>query len=101
MTDLFLNLVNTSLSAGILVLAVVILRLLLKQAPKWIACALWGLVAIRLLCPISLESVFSLIPEPVSTGTVTQQFWNDYAGGSQIYRNDTPQFREAVDAAAR
>ena len=98
MTDLFLNLVNTSLSAGILVLAVVILRLLLKQAPKWIACALWGLVAIRLLCPISLESVFSLIPEPVSTGTVTQQFWNDYAGGSQIYRNDTPQFREAVDA---
>ena len=68
MTAIFLKLLNMSITASWLVLAVIVLRLLLKKAPKAITCALWGLVAIRLLCPFSIESVFSLIPsaEPVS-----------------------------------
>lgn len=51
-----------SITASWLVLAVVILRLLLKKAPKALSCALWALVAIRLVCPFSFESMFSLIP---------------------------------------
>ena len=68
MTAIFLKLLNMSITASWLVLAVVVLRLLLKKAPKAITCALWALVAIRLLCPFSIESMFSLIPsvEPVS-----------------------------------
>ena len=62
MADLFLKILNTSLSAGWLILAVVALRLLLRKAPRWIHVLLWGLVAVRLLCPVSLESMLSLIP---------------------------------------
>lgn len=62
MTELFLSLVNRSLAAGWLVLALVLLRPLLKKAPRWICVALWGLVALRLLSPFTLESALSLIP---------------------------------------
>ena len=62
MLDLFFKIVNMSISAGYVVLAVLLLRLLLKKAPRWITVALWGIVAIRLICPFSLESVLSLIP---------------------------------------
>lgn len=62
MEKLFLEIVNMSISAGWLVLAILPLRLLLKRAPRWAFCALWGLVALRLMLPISLESALSLVP---------------------------------------
>ena len=62
MSEIFLKTVNMSISAGYIVLAVLLLRLLLKRAPRWITVALWGIVAVRLICPFSLESVLSLIP---------------------------------------
>ncbi len=58
----FLHLINVSIMASWLVLAIVIFRLLFKKAPKYITCALWALVAIRLIFPISIESPVSLIP---------------------------------------
>ena len=69
MADIFLKIINMSISASWLVLAVLILRLLLKKAPKWITVLLWGIVAIRLICPFSIESVMSLIP---SAETITK-----------------------------
>ena len=74
MAEVFLTVVNRGLSAGWLVLAVIAARFLLKKAPRWAVCALWGLVALRLLCPFSLESPLSLIPDaqPVSPEAV----WN-------------------------
>lgn len=62
MTDIFLSVINMSISAGYLILAVILLRLVLKKAPKWIAVLLWGIVAVRLVCPFSVESILSLIP---------------------------------------
>jgi len=62
MTAIFLKLLNMSIAAGWLVLAVILLRLLLRRAPKALNCVLWALVAVRLLCPFSLESALSLIP---------------------------------------
>ena len=59
---MFLDLLNASISATWLVLGILLLRLLLKKAPKWLTCALWALVAIRLVMPFSIESIFSLIP---------------------------------------
>ena len=67
MSAVFLKLVNLSIAAGWLILAVIAARLLLKKAPKWIACVLWALVALRLVCPFSPESALSLIP---STETI-------------------------------
>ena len=62
MSAVFLKILNMSITAGWLILAVILLRALLKKAPKWVFCLLWGLVALRLVCPVSLESVLSLIP---------------------------------------
>lgn len=64
MTEVFLNLFNRSITAGWIVLAVLLLRLCLRKAPKWVNCALWCVVALRLLLPFTLESAISLIPSP-------------------------------------
>ena len=63
----FLKLANMSISASWLVLAILVLRLVLKKAPKWVNVLLWGIVAARLICPFSIESALSLIP---STQTI-------------------------------
>ena len=62
MSELFLKIINMSISASWLIFAVLILRLVLKKAPKWVNVLLWGIVAIRLICPFSFESALSLIP---------------------------------------
>ena len=62
MSELFLKIINMSISASWLILAVLILRLVLKKAPKWVNVLLWGIVAVRLICPFSFESALSLIP---------------------------------------
>ena len=62
MNELFLKIINMSISASWLVLGVLILRFVLKKAPKWVNILLWGIVAIRLICPFSFESALSLIP---------------------------------------
>lgn len=62
MSEVFLKIVNMSISASWLALAVLLLRLVLKKAPKWVFVLLWGFVAVRLICPFSIESALSLIP---------------------------------------
>ncbi len=62
MDAVFLKILNMSLTASWIVLAVLLLRLLLKRAPKWLSCLLWGVVGLRLIFPFSIESLFSLIP---------------------------------------
>ena len=75
MSEIFLKIINMSISASYIVLAVLLLRLLLKKAPKWITVVLWGIVAVRLVCPFSIESVLSLIPssEVVSPNIMTDK----------------------------
>ena len=62
MDEVFLTILNMSISAGWLVLAVLVLRLLLKKAPKWMRILLWAAVGVRLALPFSLESSLSLMP---------------------------------------
>ena len=62
MSELFLQFLNMSITAGWVVLAVMLLRLCFRKAPKWISVLLWGLVAVRLLLPFSIESALSLLP---------------------------------------
>lgn len=62
MEGIFVKLLNMSISASVLILIAVLLRGLLRRSPKWIHCLLWGLVAVRLVCPLSFESSFSLAP---------------------------------------
>lgn len=69
-----IRLCNMAYAAGWLILAVMILRFLLKRAPKWLSCLLWALVAVKLICPVTTESVFSLIPssEPLPQQIITE-----------------------------
>ena len=62
MGKVFLDIFNTAVMAGWLVLAVVIARLLLKKAPAWVKCGLWAIVGLRLIWPFEIPSILSLIP---------------------------------------
>ena len=92
MSKLFLHLLNISITAGWIVLVVVLLRFVLKKAPKWTRVVLWGLVALRLILPVSIESVTSLVPsaETVKIESVTAPVLtsvNEYNGVSFFYEN--------------
>lgn len=73
MDAVFLKILNMSLIAVWLILAVILVRVLLQKAPKYIRCILWALVAIRLVCPFSIESAFSLLPAISETDTQEQE----------------------------
>lgn len=70
METIFLEILNRSIAASWIVLAIVAVRLVLKKAPRNLICALWALVGLRLLLGDSVESIFSLIP---STQTIAPQ----------------------------
>ena len=74
MSGIFLKLLNLSISASWLVLVVLALRLVLKRAPKWVDVLLWGMVALRLMLPFSIESALSLIPSAETLSPEVVQF---------------------------
>ena len=74
MSGIFLKLLNLSISASWLVLVVLALRLVLKRAPKWVNVLLWGMVALRLMLPFSIESALSLIPSAETLSPEVVQF---------------------------
>lgn len=76
----FSNVLNISITASWVVLAVLLVRFALKKAPKWIHVALWGIVAVRLLLPFSIESVFSLLPSKETVPSHLMQ-----AQGTQLH----------------
>ena len=63
MYNVFKTIVQFNIQACFIVLAIIILRLILKKAPRSLICALWTLVAVRLIFPFRIESVFSLVPD--------------------------------------
>ncbi len=85
MTELFLSVLNMSISAGWLVIAVLLVRIVLKRGPKWIHVLLWGLVALRLMCPVMPQSSISLIPNPQTISP-------------QIMMDPTPEVSTGIEA---
>lgn len=78
MSELFLSTLKMSLTASYVIIVVILIRLLLKKAPKVISYALWGVVAFRLVVPVTFESVFSLLPRngdrnPIPQDSMLQQ----------------------------
>jgi beta-lactamase regulating signal transducer with metallopeptidase domain len=72
MSEIFLSVLNMSLTASYVIIFVILIRLLLKKAPKVISYALWGVVAFRLLIPFSFESMFSLMPRNTNAVPIPQ-----------------------------
>ena len=83
METLFLKCLNISITAGWLVLAIFLFRLIFRKTPKWVFCVLWGLVALRLIIPVTFESKYSLIP---STETIPVD----------ILDSDTPRINSGI-----
>lgn len=83
MNRIFSTLLTMSIGAAWLILTVILLRLLLKQAPKWVNCVLWGFVGLRLVCPFVPESRFSLMP-----GAFRMQ--NRYGSAADLTLAQTP-----------
>lgn len=71
--ELFVSILNMSITASYAIVALIILRLLLKKASKWITCVLWGIASFRLIFPFSLESILSVFSVIPSTDTVTPE----------------------------
>lgn len=72
MEIIFTKIFNMGVAASMLILAVILLRLILKSSPKWIRYVLWLLVALRLVIPFSFESPLSLIPNAQAINSTTQ-----------------------------
>lgn len=70
MEDIFINILNMSITASYFVIALIILRAIFRKIPRWLFCALWGLVGLRLVLPFSFDSILSLVPssETIPTG---------------------------------
>lgn len=98
MTELFLHVVNISISASWLVLAVLLARLVLKRAPKWAHVLLWGIVGVRLIFPFSLESALSLIPsaETISPTILTDGIHRVYTGFPTLNQSINPVLSQAA-----
>ena len=99
MNEFILNIITKSLSASWLILAVLLLRFLLKKSPKWVNVLLWGIVAVRLVFPWTLESPVSLIPAAIGTGEWISKWMNDSINDMDSgYFNSIPHDTE-IDAA--
>lgn len=98
MCELFLNIVNRSISAGWIVLAVLILRFCLKKAPKWVHVLLWGIVAVRMIFPVSIESALSLIPsaEAISPTILMDPVPTIHTGVPTLNRAINPVIRSSL-----
>lgn len=62
MQSVFLKILSIGMNASWMILAILCLRIVFWKSPKWIACFMWFLVGIRLLCPYNIESTISLVP---------------------------------------
>ena len=96
MKALFLQILSLCLSASIVALLVMGLRLLLKKAPRSLICALWALVALRLLIPVFPESKLSVLPEKVGSGQIVTEISERTAEDTRIVREDEPLFAELI-----
>lgn len=64
--SIFMQVLDMSKTASIVILVVLLARLLLKKVPKVFSYALWAVVLFRLLCPFTFEATVSIMPEMAS-----------------------------------
>ena len=91
MDHIFSTVLRTSIHGSIVILAVLLLRLVLKKAPKKTICWLWALAGIRLLLPVPIESAYSLQPQqihialPANLRTILAAIWIVFAVAIGLY----------------
>ena len=98
MQSVFLELVKLSLVGSLFAAAVMLVRLVFRKAPKWLFCILWGVVALRLICPVSIESNVSLVPDRLATGQIITNIGNEYIGDVDIIYESNAGYSNAIEA---
>ncbi len=98
MQSIFLDLVKLSLIGSLFAAAVMLVRLVFRKAPKWLFCILWGVVALRLICPVSIESNVSLVPDRLATGQIITNVGNEYIGDVNIIYESNVGYSNAIEA---
>ena len=98
MQNVFLELVKLSLIGSLFAAAVMLVRLVFRKAPKWLFCILWGVVALRLICPVSIESNVSLVPDRLATGQIITNVGNEYIGDVDIIYESNAGYNNAIEA---
>lgn len=95
--ELFLTILNMSLTGSIVILIVCLARKLLKRTPKFFSYMLWAVVLFRLLCPFSIEAPVSVIPENIHSGAVVREFTDIYIGDTELFSNETEEYAIAIE----
>ena len=98
MQTVFLELVKLSLIGSLFAAAVMLVRLIFRKAPKWLFCVLWGVVALRLICPVSIESNISLVPDRLASGQIITNVGNEYIGDVDIIYESNIGYSNAIEA---
>ena len=101
MDAVFLKLIELSIIGSCFVLAVILLRLVFRNAPKWVFCLLWGMVALRLIVPVQIESKLSLVPDNVSEKQIVSQMAQSYVGDVSYIHEGSKNYQAAVDAGRK
>lgn len=91
--ELFVGTLNLAVAASWLIVVILLLRPLLKKfAPRWVLCALWAVVAVRLVCPVMLHSdlsVYRLAGDAVNANGQVTYFEDTGFCGDVSYRPAT------------
>ena len=90
--------VKLSLIGSLFAAAVILVRLIFRKAPKWLFCVLWGVVALRLICPVSIESSLSLVPDRLASGQIFTNVGNEYIGDVDIIYESNAGYSNAIEA---
>ena len=98
MKDLFLEVLKLSLAGSIFVAAVLLLRLVLRKAPRWIFCLLWALAALRLVLPFHMETELSLMPPEISDGYRVEAAMSGFVGNTTVFYEGSADFHAALEA---
>ena len=100
MDGLFSTVLRMSLTAGLVILAVLAARAVLRLAgaPRKYAYVLWAVVLFRLLCPLAPEGPVSPLPAPEAAAALVEGWADDYVGTTATFFDNTPEFQAAVEA---
>lgn len=74
MNKLFIQILNMSVTSCYVIIFVMLLRLMLKKAPKIFSYILWYIAFFKLICPLSFKSSYSILPDTtfISQSTIAQ-----------------------------
>ena len=101
LSKIFISVLEMSFVAVPVILAILVIRVFLRKLPKVISYGLWAVVLFRLLCPFSVTTVFSLIPDALSSGELVEEMTDDYVGAARIYEDNTVEYYTAVEAGRK